>query len=263
MKVTSEVRMFGALKKWIKSTPLIDAFIFVKKQFVDPQAQNDETQIIRRLLQRFDVPRAFIEFGFSGWEFNCASLIGEWEGLLIDGNSYNVKIANIVCPSKITAKWSWLTLETMDFVCDYAKSRDVGILSIDVDGNDYWFLEKIIGTKPSIIIVEYNSSFGLRPITVPYDPYFDRTKKHDSWTYFGASLSALNHLANQNGYSLIEVSNSGVNAFFVRRDLLTIDDYELKPESAFREKYFSDGTRPSQQWEKISHLPYVDVTKGG
>jgi hypothetical protein len=253
--------MIGALKQLIKTTPLIDIYIFLKKQFVDPHAQNDETAIIERLLQRFDVPHSFIEFGFSGWEFNCASLIGKWEGLLIDGDPYNVKIANIICPPKITAKCSWLTLETMDFLGDYANSRGIGILSIDVDGNDYWFLEKTISIRPAIIIVEYNSSFGLRPITVPYDPGFDRTKKHESWTYYGASLSALNHLANQNGYSLMEVSNSGVNAFFVRKDLLTIDDCELKPESAYREKHFPDGTRPSQQWEKIRHLQYVDVTK--
>ena len=254
--------MIGTFKSFIKKTPLIIIFIYIKKLFMKPLAQNDEVEIVNRLIRRFDIPHTFIEFGFSGWEFNCASLIREWKGLLVDGNSYNVKIANIICPKAITAKCSWLTLETLDSIFDYANSLDgLGILSIDVDGNDYWFLEKMISTKPAIIIAEYNSSFGLRPITVPYDPSFDRIKKHESRMYFGASLSAINYLANQNGYSLIEVSNSGVNAFFVRKDLLTIDDCELKPEYAFREKYFPDGTRPSQQWEKIKHLQYVDVTK--
>jgi len=249
-------------KEFIKKTPLINIFIILKSLFVKPMTQNDEIEIINRLIRRFNVPHSFIEFGFSGWEFNCAALISDWEGLLIDGDSYNVKIAEIICPKEITVKCSWLTLENLDFICDYANSRGgVGILSIDVDGNDYWFLEKMISTKPAIIISEYNSSFGLRPVTVPYDPSFDRIKKHVSGTYFGASLSAINHLAKQNGYSLIEVSNSGVNVFFVRKDLLTIDDCELNPECAFREKYFPDGTRPSQQWEKIKHLQYVDVTK--
>jgi hypothetical protein len=100
-------------------------------------------------------------------------------------------------------------------------------------------------------------------VTVPYDPNFDRRKKDESGTYYGASLSAINNLANRNGYSLIEVSNSGVNAFFVRKDLLTVDDIELKPDLAFREKYFLDGSRPSQQWAKIKHLAFVDVTKNG
>ncbi len=181
--------------------------------------------------------------------------------MLLDGNPYNVKIASIAYSKKIVSKCMWLTLENLAFIESYAKSRDIGILSIDVDGNDYWFLKKLIKIKPAIIIAEYNSSFGLRPITVPYDQNFDRTEKHESWTYFGASLSAINHLANLHGYSLIEVGNSGINAFFVRNDMMTIDDCKLEPEHAFREKFFPDGTRPSKQWEKIKHLSYVDVTK--
>ena len=229
---------------------------------VKPKAQNDEVQIIERLINRFKIPKSFVEFGFSGWEFNCASLVDEWEGLLVDGDPYNVKIAKLVYSKKITPVCRWLTLSSLDSIVDYAYSRSLGILSIDVDGNDYWFLEKLIKTKPALIIVEYNSSFGFRPITVPYDPDFDRIKKHASGNYFGASLSAINHLANLHGYSLIEVSNSGVNAFFIRRDLLNTDDCELHPQYSFREKYFSDGTRPSQQFEMIKHLPFVDVISG-
>lgn len=185
----------------------------------------------------------------------------EWDGLLVDVVYYNVKIANLLFPRKIQTKFMWITLDSIEFIVNYAKSCDLGVLSIDVDGNDYWFLEKLIETNPSIIIAEYNSSFRLNPISVPYDPNFDRTRKHASWIYYGASLSAINHLCNQNGYSLIEISNSGVNAFFVRTELLTKDDLKLNPEFVFREKYFPDGSRPSQQWEKIKHLPYVDVTK--
>lgn len=253
--------MISKLKHFAKKTPLIDLFILLKKMFRKPEAQNDETEILKRLVGRFKVPRTFVEFGFSGWEFNCASLAKEWEGLLIDGNPYNVRISSLVNSRNIVSKCVWLTLENMDFIEEFAREKGLGILSIDVDGNDYWFLERLLKTNPAIIICEYNSTFGLKPITTPYDPGFDRTKKHKSWTYFGASLTAINHLASINGYSLIEVSNSGVNAFFVRRDLMTTDDHELKPEYAFREKFFPDGTRPSQQFEKIRHLPYVDVTE--
>ena len=131
----------------------------------------------------------------------------------------------------------------------------------DLDGNDYWFIQRLIKLKPSIIIAEYNSSFGLKPITVPYSSDFDRTKKHGSRTYYGASLTALDYLANAHGYSLIEVTNAGINAFFVRNDLITKDDLILKPEFAFIEKKFSDGSRSNQQWEKIKHMEYVEVTK--
>lgn len=216
--------MISKLKNFIKQTPVVDLFILLKKKFKKPAAQNDETEIIMRLIRRFKVPYSFVEFGFSGWEFNCASLVREWEGLLVDGDPYNVRIANLVFPRKVISKCIWLTLDSIDFIEEFAMKRSLGILSIDVDGNDYWFLERLIKTRPAIIICEYNSSFGLKPISTPYDPDFDRTRKHSSWTYFGASLTALSHLANINGYSLIEISNSGVSAFFVRRDLMTIDD---------------------------------------
>lgn len=231
------------------------------KVFKSYESQSDEAQILDRLTSRFTIPKVFVEFGFSGFEFNCIKLINEWDGLLIDADSYNVKIAKLLFPKKIQAKCMWITLDSLEFIVDYAKSRDLGILSIDVDGNDYWFLEKLIETNPAIIVAEYNSSFGLRPISVPYDPNFDRTRKHASWTYYGASLFAINHLCNQHGYSLIEISNSGVNAFFVRTDLLTKDDLKLNPEFVFREKFFPDGSRPSQQWEKIKHLQYVNVAE--
>lgn len=254
--------MINTLKSYLKSTPLITPYILLKgKLFKNYKSQSDEAEILDRLINRFDVPKVFVEFGFSGFEFNCIKLINEWEGLLVDGTSYNVKIAKLLFPKKIQAKCMWITLESLEFIQNYAESRDLGILSIDVDGNDYWFLEQLIVANPAIIVAEYNSSFGLQSITVPYDPSFDRTKKHPSWTYYGASLSAIHHLCNQHGYSLIEISNSGVNAFFVRTDLLTKDDLELKPKFVFREKFFPDGSRPSQQWEKIKHLPYVDVTK--
>ena len=157
-------------------------------------------------------------------------------------------------------KQAWLTLANLDLFFDWLGDRRLGILSVDVDGNDYWFLEKLIKLNPALIIAEYNSTFGLAPLVVEYDPNFDRRKKHPSWTYFGASLTALNCLANANGYSLIEISNSGVNAFFIRNDFITQDDLILKPEFVFREKLFNDGSRPAEQFKKVSHLPFVDVT---
>ena len=249
------------IKEFLKKSPLINLLIRLKKCFVEPKPQNDEGVIIDRLTKRYIIPNTFIEFGFSGWEFNCAQLVNCWNGLLVDGDPYNVKIARIILPKNIVVKKQWLTLDNLKFIETYAEGKDIGILSIDVDGNDFWFLKKLISLRPAIIIAEYNSSFGLRPVTVPYDPSFDRRKKHESRTYFGASLSAIHYLTSRNGYSLIEIGNSGINAFFIRNDFLTTDDLVLKPESAFREKYFPDRTRPSQQWEKIKELEYVDVTQ--
>ena len=254
--------MLRALNSIAKHTPLARPLIFAKSFVAKPKSQNAEVEVLARLLARYDVPRRFVEFGFSGWEFNCAGLIKDWQGLLIDGDSYNVTIARTILSKRIQSYHCWITLENIQIVREYASHGAIGVLSIDVDGNDYWFLEALIDLKPAIIISEYNSSFGLVPVTVPYDPAFDRREKHPSGTYYGASLSALTHLAQTNGYSLIEVEQSGVNAFFLRSDLLAPADIPLKPEQAFRAKQFSDGSTSNDKWARICHLPFIDVVTG-
>lgn len=260
-----QLTILNYIKDGIKKTPLVLPYIWIKhlsKENVG--SQSNEAQIIDRLVAKYNVSKSFIEFGFSGWEFNCCNLArnSEWEGLLIDGGAYNITIAKQIFHKRITAKQLWLTLESLDFITSYAKSRQVGVLSVDVDGNDYWFLEKLISINPALIVTEFNVSFGLRPISVPYDPSFDRTKKHESWEYYGASLSALNHLCSKNGYSLVDISQNGVNAFFVRNDLLTHDTRPLALSEKLLVKTYPDGSiaPTSEFWEKVKKLPYVDVT---
>ena len=253
--------MLDRIKTKVKSTALCYPFIYAKSLLVRPKSQNDEEVIISRLLRRYNIPKVFIEFGFSGWEFNCVGLAPTWRGLLVDGEMYNVRIAKTIFGKNITPKKLWLTLDSLTEIEDWLGIEPLGILSVDVDGNDYWFLQRLILKRPALIIAEYNSSFEFRPVTVPYDPEFDRTKKHETWTYYGCSLTAINHLAKLYGYSLIDVSKPGINAFFVRNDLLMPDDVILIPENAYREKLFTNGSRLSGQWEKIKHLPFVDVTE--
>lgn len=138
-----------------------------------------------------------------------------WSGLLIDGDPYNIKIGKYILSKNIKICQKWLAVDNLDFIREYAKDKNIGILSIDVDGNDYWFLEALIDLRPAILIMEYNSTFLLRPITIPYNPQFDSTKNNESITYFGASLSAIEHLAIKNKYSLIKIGNTGINAFFI------------------------------------------------
>lgn len=100
--------------------------------------------------------------------------------------------------------------------------RDLGILSVDIDGNDYHILNAINAFKPRIIISEFNPCFGSeRAVTVPYDPKFQRTEKHHSNLYFGASIKAIKHLLNDKGFTLVGTGRTGGNAYFVRNDLMT------------------------------------------
>lgn len=98
--------------------------------------------------------------------------------------------------------------------------KSLDILSIDIDGSDYWIWKAINNINPRIVVIEYNAAFGMnRSVTVPYEPDFDRFKKHKSGYYHGASLKALTKLGKEKGYSFICCDSNGVNAFFIRDGL--------------------------------------------
>jgi hypothetical protein len=220
------------------------------------QGQSDEATAIVRLADRLDAPKTFIEFGFHPIEFNCALLVRdpEWSGLLIDGNPLWVSDAKALLPKRIDAIACFLTRDNLGFI--KARFQRLGVLSIDVDGNDYWFLEQLIDLEPAVICIEYNASFGLAPITVPYDERFDRHEKHPSGWYHGASLTALAKLCATRGYGLAAVSEAGLNAFFTRRGP------HLDPEAAWkpsRLRFEYSGVDQAGQWQAIRHLPFVEV----
>jgi hypothetical protein len=147
-------------------------------------------------------------------------------------------------------------------------SGDIGLLSIDIDGVDYWIWEAIEIISPRIVVCEYNSIFGCKSkVTVPYAPDFDRKQKHYSYLYAGASLNALNTLAIQKGYSLVASNSAGNNSFFVRNDCLdsipvrTVEEAYVK--SKFRESRGKEGQMTFLPIDKgielIKDLPVYDL----
>jgi hypothetical protein len=143
-----------------------------------------------------------------------------------------------------------LTLDNLDII--RTAFDKIGVLSIDVDGNDYWFLKALIETRPAVVSVEYNSTFGLEPVTAPYDPAFDRQEKHPRGWYHGASLTAL---CAAHGYGLSAVSQAGANAFFTESGKL--DPAASWRPNTFREKY--SGVAHQYQWQAVKDLPLVGV----
>lgn len=212
--------------------------------------QSDEAQILKRLA---GPTRTFVEFGFHPTEFNCIGFKDTHDGLLIDGDSRNVALGARLLPRRIRVLQRFLTVDNLD--CVERAFPKLGILSVDVDGNDYWFLERLLPTQPEVICVEYNASFGQERVTVPYDPAFNRHDKHPSGWYHGASLSALCQLCGRFGYGLAAVSDAGGNAFFTKGG-------SLDPRASFRESRLRNtwsGKTGQQQWETIRHLPLVQV----
>jgi hypothetical protein len=204
------------------------------------QSQSNEKEILIGLTQQTAVPKTFVEFGFHWHQFNCIGLVREFSGLLIDGNTETVSLAKRLLPRNIEVEARFLTLDNIGFIEERFRNRPLGILSIDVDGNDYWFLKRLLSLKPAIIAIEYNACFLLRRISVPYKADFDRHREHPSGWYCGASLTAISQLCDDHGYSLVAISDSGVNAFFVRNDLLTPALTALSPQTAYRECVLSN-----------------------
>jgi hypothetical protein len=147
---------------------------------------------------------------------------------------------------------------------------EIGLLSVDIDGNDYWVWEAIDVVCPSVVVVEYNSRFGPeKSVTVPYDARFVRSRAHHSTIYYGASLAALCLLGKRKGYSFVGCNKGGNNAFFVRSELKPVDLPGLTPaegfvRSQFRETRDADGAlaflTETQEAAILDKLPLTEVS---
>jgi hypothetical protein len=241
------------LRKLLRATPLRYAYHRLKA-FTGGSAQSNEASILSKLA--VDCPKTFVEFGFHPTEYNCIAL-RDFSGLLIDGDAATVRLAKKLLPSRVEVRNMFLTLDNLKGIARHFP--EIGVLSIDVDGNDYWFLESLLLTRPYVVAVEYNASLGLESITVPYSPTFDRHSSHPSGWYHGASLTALTKLCSAHGMKLVAIATGGGNAFFVRNEspLVAIDPKQSYLEGVLRNKW--SGTTASEQWATIKQLPYVTI----
>jgi hypothetical protein len=217
-------------------------------------SQSDESQILKRIA--VNCPKTFVEFGFHPTEYNCIDL-KEFKGLLVDGDKETVKLANSLLSKQIEALNVFVTLENINIITD--RFPQLGVLSIDIDSNDYWILEALLPIGPHVIAVEYNASFGLNSITVPYDPDFERHAKHSSGWYHGASIIALTKLCERYGYKLVAVASAGGNAFFAQTasGLPALDPLTAYRENSLRNRWSK--TTASEQWARIKDMAYVTV----
>jgi hypothetical protein len=167
---------------------------------------------------------------------------------------------------------AWINRENINqLIGDAGFSGDIGILSVDIDGNDYWVWERIEVVNPVIIVVEWNSVFGSdHAISIPYDPAFQREKAHYSNLFWGASIAAFEHLAARKGYALLGSNTVGNNLFFVRNDrlgrLTPLTAAEAYVESRFRDSRDATGKLNYLGGDKrrleILDIPVVNVVSG-
>lgn len=189
-------------------------------------SQGDEDGIIDEIFRRIDTTnRSFVEFGVgNGLENNTAALLlGGWKGAWIDGNDADVAqlrqtFAQQLGEDHLRVRHAFITAENIEALFNELGVPDEpDFVSIDIDNNDYWVWRALTRYHPRVVVIEYNPAYGRTArCVVPYRP--DREWGKNS--YQGASLSALEALGREKGYSLVSCSFQGTNAFFVRDDVL-------------------------------------------
>ncbi len=211
-------------------------------------SQWGEDGIIQYLLNRVAIERpVFVEFGVENYtESNTRFLLtnNQWSGLVIDGSAENIDYIRrdpIYWAANLKAEHAFVTKDNINEVLSKnGIVGDIGLLSVDIDGNDYWVWQAIDTISPRIVICEYNSHFGpTAEVTTPYDSGFVRDTAHFSKIYYGASIGALCSLGVRKGYSLVASNSAGNNAFFVRNDLIGSQPV-LSPEQAYRRAQFRE-----------------------
>ena len=198
---------------------------------------------------------------------------GGWAGLVLDSERANItriRQSPLYWRYRLKAEQAWITRENVNqVIVEHGINGEIGCLSIDIDGNDWWVWDAVSTVDPIVVAIEYNWRFGPdRSVTVPYEPEFDRSRAHPSWLYFGASLVALERLGERKGYALVATSSSGVNAFFVRHDMLTNDIPIRTARELWRPGRYSECRDETgnliklsndEQIELLQSLPVVEV----
>lgn len=245
-------------------------------------SQFGDDGIIQYLIARLGIPAelsTFVEFGVQDYsESNTRFLLlnDNWRGLVMDGDEGNMerlKARDMYWRHDLTALCRWIDRDNINALLEESGfAGPIGILSIDIDGNDYWVWQRITSVQPVIVIAEYNSVFGgHRAITVPYDPAFNRTKSHYSNLYWGASLSALASLARSKGYAFVGSNVAGNNAYFVHESyvgkggIVALTPEQGYVESRFRESRGEQGEltylRGAARRQMIAQMSVYDIER--
>lgn len=242
-------------------------------------SQWGEDGIIDWLLTRLPgIPETFVEFGVEDYRESNTRLVlflRNWRGLIMDGSEAHIRSIqsqDIYWRYDLTAKCAFIDKDNInELIASSGLEGDIGLLSIDIDGNDYWVWQAMDVVRPVVLVCEYNAVLGdVHRLSVPYQADFQRTHAHHSNLYFGASLPALIHLGEQKGYRFVGTNSNGCNAFFVRADhaaavVGAIDEIRSYP-SRFRETRDANAqltfARGAQRADIIRHLPVVDLATG-
>ena len=187
-------------------------------------SQNGEDGVIEEILGRIAATGGgFVEFGCQdGAEGNTVFLaqVMGWPGVYIEADdaAYAALERRYAATPRVRTVNAGVEPDNVEALFAAAGvPEEPDVLSIDVDGNDYWIWKAITRHRPRLVVIEYNGSLDPSSRRVmPYRPGF----RWDHTSGYGASLGALEDLGEEKGYRLVHTELAGVNAFFVREDLM-------------------------------------------
>jgi hypothetical protein len=200
-------------------------------------SQNGEDGIILYLFSLIEpTTRRSVEIcAGDGIECNTANLVVNhgWEALLVDGSKelldrgrafYTNGVDTWFYPPRLVD--AWVTAESVNqLVTENGFAGEIDLLSLDMDGVDFWVWKALDCVNPKVVVAEFNPALGPdRSVAHPYDPSFSLQESIAAGAhqfYLGASLRAWTRLAALKGYRLVGIQRYGFNAFFVRNDLCT------------------------------------------
>jgi hypothetical protein len=208
-------------------------------------SQGGEDGVLERIFDCVgETNRYCVEFGAKdGRELSNTAhlrLNRGWRGLLMEASD----------PTAEGVVKEFVTAENInDLFARHGVPQSFDLLSIDIDGNDYWVWRALTDFRPRVVVMEYNVYFRLDdPRTVPYDP--DRI--WDKTGYHGASLAALRKLGVDKGYSLVHTESWMPNAFFVSSELLPTEFRDVPIEQVTDWGLFERPVDPQQRpWQRV------------
>lgn len=196
-----------------------------------------------------------------------------------DDLTETIRSSPLMWKTHLYAIQAWITPSNVVQVFEESKQllggKSPEILSLDLDGVDYWILNRLNLCGVRVVVVEYNPLFGAeRAVSVPEAENFDRREEHYSWLYFGASLQAWIHLLDQQGFVLVGSNRQGNNAFFVDTtsiDLVPVVPVDTTDLSPFVQWNVRESRDAAGELSYLSHqerigvigdMPVVDVVTG-
>lgn len=234
-------------------------------------SQNGEDGITDVLISYLIKPnKYFIEIGAgNGITSNTAwlALVKNYSGIMIDGGQDSINTAKSIKHGfTIDYQLKFVTLENCLEINKETEHSNPDLFSIDIDGNDYYIMKKLLENNflPKIVIVEYNSAFGPNDsVTIKYDSKFNFSKAHPSCLYYGVSITGWKKLFKNFGYKFITVDSNGVNAIFVKENEFKQDFINNQFEGVeFRENFYQKN-KFNCNWEKqykiIKNLPLSSI----